>query len=191
MTGQRHPPSGRGAETRKEKQREHRCPLETGLQGLHEPAERTGDETVWSLATGSLAGSGAQSPPAKTPGAPGRPSTTSAGTKEQHHEDSEKPLPAGPGALAAPHPAACPHKATSQHRAEGCRQPPARVPGRWEGPTTPSSPPASPMGLSMVVLTPAPPRAGTVAPPEDCRRQTALFPCARPTQGCALRHQDR
>lgn len=64
MTGQRHPPSGRGAKTRKEKQREHRCPLETGLQGLHERAECTGDETVWSLATSSLAGSGAQSPPA-------------------------------------------------------------------------------------------------------------------------------
>lgn len=189
MTGQRHPPSGRGAKTRKEKQREHRCPLETGGSKGSTNVQSAQATRPPGAGHQQPSRSGAQSPPAD-PGAPGRPSTTSAGTSQGGISRTVRSRGPGRG-LAAPHPAACPHTATPQHRAEGCRQPPARVPGRWEeGPTARALRPASPMGLSMVVLTPAPPRGGRWRP-RGLSPADGPLPCAGQPRGALLRHQDR
>lgn len=104
-------------------------------------------------------------------------------TKAQTREDSETLLLAGPGpgTLAVPCPAACLCIAAARHR--GCRHQPDHVPGlQEEGPTAPSSLPASPTGPSTVVPTPETPREGTVVPPEHHRWKTALLSRAQPAQ---------
>ena len=204
------PPAGEGAETRKEKQRERArgtaappSPQDWAPRAPRRPPPRTAGVSPErgqsaqatrqsSMATSSLGGSRAQSPPAKTPGAPGRPLTVSTRTGRRAALRRQKPLLAGLWPLAAPHPAACPAHSLAQHRAQGCRHHPARVPGSGKK-----------AELSACITDgPVHGDANTGIPeqgrwPCDGGAPRAPSPAdgpllhTRPAQGCALRHPDR